>query len=106
MSSPVRLGGQLEAALGGDVVDRDRGGVGCDAASQIELPASHRHERRSGGRLWICYRKGRKGFSRNDIGAAVDATGLDLTWFRQTSIDATWSAIWFKHRSEFKTLNH
>ena len=55
---------------------------------------------------WICYRKGRKEFTRDDLGAAVEALGLDLTWFRPTAIDRTWSAIWFKHQSEFKNLNH
>ena len=45
-------------------------------------------------------------FTRADIGAAVEASGLGLTWFRQVSIDDTWSAIWFKHRSEFGQLNH
>jgi hypothetical protein len=62
--------------------------------------------RRAGGRLWVAYRKGRRDLTRTDLGEAVEALGLGLTWFRQTSVDAAWSAIWLKHRTEFRTLNH
>ena len=62
--------------------------------------------RRPAGRLWVAYRKGRRDLSRTDIGEAVDGLGLGLAWFRQTSVDEAWSAIWLKHRTEFRTLNH
>lgn len=45
--------------------------------------------------------QGPQGVTPGDLGAVADALGLDLTWFGQTAIDDTWSAIWFKHRSEF-----
>lgn len=81
--------------------------VGCASADDVAeyLPTAWR-ERRNGGRLWLAYRKGMRTFTRADIGAAVEASGLGLTWFRQVSIDDTWSAIWFKHRCEFGQLNH
>jgi len=62
--------------------------------------------RRPGGRLWVAYRKGRRDLTRTDLGEAVEGLGLGLTWFRQTSVDEVWSAIWLKHRTEFRTLNH
>ena len=62
--------------------------------------------RRPAGRLWVAYRKGRRDLTRTDIGEAVEGLGLGLTWFRQTSVDDVWSAIWLKHRTEFRTLNH
>jgi hypothetical protein len=62
--------------------------------------------RKPGGRLWVAYRKGRRDLTRTSLGEAVDGLGLGLTWFRQTSVDEAWSAIWLKHRSEFRTLNH
>jgi hypothetical protein len=80
--------------------------VSCETTADVERFARHALQaRRDGGRLWFAYRKGRRGFTRADLGAALDAQGLGLTWFRQIAIDATWSAIWFKHRREFKTLN-
>jgi hypothetical protein len=62
--------------------------------------------RRPGGRLWVAYRKGRRDLTRTDLGEAVEGLGLGLTWFRQTSVDEVWSAIWLKHRTEFRKLNH
>lgn len=62
--------------------------------------------RRAGGRLWVAYRRGRKELTRDDVGKAIEGLGLGLTWFRQTAVDDVWSAIWFKHRSEFRTLRH
>jgi hypothetical protein len=80
--------------------------VGCEAKADIERFAlAAWRARRDGGRLWFAYRKGRRDFTRADLGAALDAQDVGLTWFRQVAIDETWSAIWFKHRTEFKTLN-
>ena len=80
--------------------------VACETRSDVERFAVEAlRARRDAGRLWFAYRKGRRDFTRADLGAALDAQGLGLTWFRQIAIDATWSAIWFKHRGEFKTLN-
>jgi hypothetical protein len=80
--------------------------VACETTSDVERFAVEAwRARRDAGRLWFAYRKGRRDFTRADLGAALDAQGLGLTWFRQIAIDATWSAIWFKHRGEFKTLN-
>lgn len=80
--------------------------VSCETTSDVKLFARPALQtRRDGGRLWFAYRKGRRDFTRADLGAAIDAQGLGLTWFRQIAIDATWSAIWFKHHGEFKTLN-
>jgi len=62
--------------------------------------------RRPEGRLWIAYRKGRRNLTRTHLGEAVEGLGLGLTWFRQTSVDEVWSAIWLKHRTEFRTLHH
>jgi hypothetical protein len=62
--------------------------------------------RRAGGRLWVAYRKGRRDLTRNDLGRAVEGLGLGLTWFRQVAVDEVWSAIWFKHRSEFRSIHH
>jgi hypothetical protein len=61
--------------------------------------------RKPGGRLWVAYRKGRRDLTRTEIGEAVEGLALGLTWFRQTSVDEVWSAIWLKHRTEFRTLN-
>jgi hypothetical protein len=58
------------------------------------------------GRLWLAYDRRARGFGRTALGAAVDALGLDLTWFRQTALEDGWSAIWFKRRSEFRTVRH
>ena len=80
--------------------------VSSETTSDVERFASPALQvRRDGGRLWFAYRKGRGDFTRADLGAALDAQGLGLTWFRQIAIDKTWSAIWFKRRGEFKTLN-
>jgi hypothetical protein len=80
--------------------------VGCGVASDVERWARTAwRARRDGGRLWFAYRKGRREFTRAQVGAALEGQGLGLTWFRQIAIDGTWSAIWFKHRSEFKTLD-
>ena len=62
--------------------------------------------RRPGGWCWVVYRKGDRSFTRTQLGEAVERLGLDITWFRQTALDATWSAIRFRHRSEFRTLSH
>ena len=62
--------------------------------------------RRPAGRLWVAYRKGRRDLTRTDLGEAIEGLGLCLTWFRQTSVDEVWSAIWLKQRTEFLTLNH
>ncbi len=80
--------------------------VGCATMSDVERFAlSAWQARRDGGRLWFAYRKGRRDFTRAALGAALEGQDPGLTWFRQIAIDETWSAIWFRHRSEFKTLN-
>jgi len=58
------------------------------------------------GRFWLAYRRGNREFTRTHLSAAVDSLDLDLTWFRQVSLDGGWSAIWFKRRTEFRKLNH
>jgi hypothetical protein len=62
--------------------------------------------RRTGGRLWLAYDQRDRTFGRTELARAVDALGLDLTWFRQTAMADGWSAIWFKRRSEFRTVRH
>ena len=62
--------------------------------------------RRPGGRLWLAYDRRDRTFGRSALARAVDALGLDLTWYRQTALSDGWSAIWFKRRSEFRTLHH
>lgn len=58
------------------------------------------------GRMWLAYRLGDDALTRSMLGDAVEALGLELTWFRQVSLDDGWSAIWFKRRSEFRRLRH
>ena len=60
--------------------------------------------RKPGGRLWALYEKGKRSFTRTQLGAEVDGVGLGVTWFRQVSLGDLWSGVWFKHRSEFRTL--
>jgi hypothetical protein len=62
--------------------------------------------RRPGGRLWLAYDRRDRTFGRSALAGAVEALGLDLTWYRQTALPDDWSAIWFKRRSEFRTLHH
>ena len=62
--------------------------------------------RSAGGRLWLAYDRRDRTFGRTQLASAVDALGLDLTWFRQTALESGWSAIWFKRRSEFRTVHH
>jgi len=105
----LALGIALPGSDAWDVVpvqhDADVVIVGCDSIADIaELVPVGWRERRADGRLWLAYRKGRRDLTRDQLGAAVE--GLGLTWFRQTAVDAIWSAIWFKHRSEFRTLHH
>jgi hypothetical protein len=61
--------------------------------------------RKPEGRLWALYEKGKRTFTRTQLGAAVEGVGLGVTWFRQVSLGELWSGVWFKHRSEFRTLN-
>jgi len=86
-------------------VDADVVLVGCAAASDVvSLVPVALAARRPDGRLWLAYRLGRRDFTRTNLGEAVEARGLDLTWYRQVSLDAGWSAIWFRRRSEFRSL--
>jgi hypothetical protein len=105
------LGGSLpdSIALDGTVVDdsADVVVITCDSAQDVlDNLAIGLALRRPDGRLWLAYRKGGREFTRSHVGAAVDSLNLDLTWFRQISLDDQWSAIWFKRRTEFRTLNH
>jgi hypothetical protein len=96
-------------ALGGIVVDGDADVVLITCASAqdvIDHLATGLARRLPDGRLWLAYRKGNRKFTRAQLGAAVDSLVLDLTWFRQASLDDEWTAIWFKRRVEFRTLNH
>jgi hypothetical protein len=50
--------------------------VGCETVSDVErIAAVAWRARRDGGRLWFAYRKGRRDFTRADLGAALDAQG-------------------------------
>ena len=105
------LGGPLpdSVALDGTVVDDDADVVliTCgDAQDVLDNLATGLALRRPDGRLWLAYRKGGREFTRAHLGATVDSLNLDLTWFRQISLDDEWSAIWFKRRTEFQKLNH
>jgi hypothetical protein len=81
--------------------------VGCTAASDVvTLVPAALAARRIDGRLWVTYRLGRRDFTRAILGETVEGCGLDLTWYRQVSLDAGWSAIWFRRRSEFRSLHH
>lgn len=79
--------------------------VGCTSASDVAtlVPAALA-ARRAGGRLWVAYRLNRRDFTRSILGETVEGLGLDLTWYRQVSLEASWSAIWFRSRSEFRSL--
>jgi hypothetical protein len=96
-------------ALAGIVVDGDADVVlivcadAQDVTGNLMTGLAHRLP---DGRLWLAYRKGDRRFTRAQLGAAVDSLELDLTWFRQASLDDKWTAIWFKRRVEFRTLNH
>lgn len=96
-------------ALDGTVVDdsTDVVVITCDSAQDVlDNLAIGLALRRPDGRLWLAYRMGGWEFTRSHVGAAVDSLNLDLTWFRQISLDDQWSAIWFKRRTEFRALNH
>lgn len=81
--------------------------VSCRSAAEVAtLVPAGLAARRGQGRLWLAYDRRDRGFGRTALGSAVDALGLDLTWYRQTALSEGWSAIWFKRRSEFKTLRH
>lgn len=81
--------------------------VWCRTTADVQRFAGEAwRARRDAGRLWFAYRKGRRDLTRAQLGETLDEQGLGLTWFRQIAVDEIWSAIWFKHRSEFKTLNH
>jgi hypothetical protein len=96
-------------SLDGIVVDGDADVVlitCADAQDVIDHLASGLARRLPDGRLWLAYRKGNRTFTRTHLGAAVDSLDLDLTWFRQASLDGVWTAIWFRRRGEFRKLNH